>query len=239
LESKWFLTILTIIRFLLIDNPPKDATDPQEWRDFFRENFDGAHATAVTVALDNDNLIRSLRTRREAMRMIEMLVEPGTSLDTLTLARLSAEVEQKRTFFQKVMALMSPGIPELYVRIAEHEAKIKGWAQGEFHDRVVDYWHSLPQSAFTHYTAQVEWPVSNVFVSFETEAAQRRVLSAFNLGSIAVSRNNIYALKDLKYVFRRGREDERVLKVSEPTEPSTIVSPEILVIRCHNSCCSS
>lgn len=61
---------------VIVENPPHDATNPQEWHDFFKEKF-GAHVTACTVAVDNDLLIRTLVTRRELLRKIELLVDPG------------------------------------------------------------------------------------------------------------------------------------------------------------------
>ena len=83
---------------IVIENPPGDATDPQEWHDFFRQAF-GAHVTACTVAVDNDLLVRSLVERREKLRQIEMMVEPGTSMDTLTLAGIAANLERRRRFW--------------------------------------------------------------------------------------------------------------------------------------------
>ena len=194
--------MLTVQKWIFADsiriqNPPRDAVDPSEWFDFFHDNFGGAHATSITIALDNDLLVRALVARREAMRKIELSVEPGTSLDTLTLARIAAETARERGLFGRFFSGLSPGIPELFGKIAELEAQIKGWAQ-------------------------IEYPVSNVFISFETEAAQRRVLSALSIGSMDVARNSSKALGDPKYMFRRGKDTERILKVKEPEEPSTI-----------------
>ena len=101
---------------IVITNPPHDANNPEEWRDFFHDNFDGAHTTTCTIAVDNDLLVRSLQERRECMRKIEMMVEPGTSLDDLNLARIAAEIERGRTLFQKLLAMVVPGIPELFGR---------------------------------------------------------------------------------------------------------------------------
>ena len=178
---------------IVIENPPGDATDPEEWRKFFYENFDGAHTTAVTVAVDNDLLVRSLVERREKLRQIEMLVEPGTSLDTLTLARIAAKQERERRVWGRLLAKFVPGIPELFARIVVLTAKVQGLAQQDY-------------------------PASNIFVTFETEAAQRRVLSALSVGSLDVARNRTQVLKDPKYLFR----GEYVLSVNEPDEPNTI-----------------
>jgi hypothetical protein len=45
----------------MVDNPPRDALDPDEWRDFF-EQFtpDDDQVTAVTIALNNEEMVRRL-----------------------------------------------------------------------------------------------------------------------------------------------------------------------------------
>lgn len=177
---------------IVISNPPGDATDPAEWHNFFRDAFDGAHVTACTVAVDNDLLVRSLVERREKLRRIEMMLEPGTSLDTLTLAGIAAKQERERRFFGHLLARLSPGIPELFSRLTVLTAKVQGLAQQDY-------------------------PATHVFVTFETEQDQRAVLSAYNLGSLDIARNNT-ALLDGKHLFRKNK----VLAVSEPDEPNTV-----------------
>jgi hypothetical protein len=178
---------------IVIENPPGDATDPEEWRKFFYDNYDGAQVTACTIAVDNDLLVRSLVERREKLRQIEMSVEPGTSLDTLTLARIAAKEERERRFVGQLLASVSPGIPELFARLVVLTAKVQGLAQQDY-------------------------PASNVFITFETEAAQRRVLSALSVGSMDVARNKKTAVADPKYLFR----GEKLLSVKEPDEPNTV-----------------
>jgi hypothetical protein len=176
---------------ILITNPPGDATDPAEWKEFFQANFD-AHTTAITIAVDNDLLVRCLVERREILRQIEMKVEPGTSMDTLTLARLAGKEERDREFFGFLLAYVVAGLPELAAKVVVLTAKIQGLAQQDY-------------------------PATNIFVTFESEAGQRRVLSGLSVGEYAVLRNNANALKDEKYMFRG-----RVLQVAEPDEPSSI-----------------
>lgn len=178
---------------IVVENPPEDATDPEEWRRFFYENFEGAHVTAITIAVDNDLLVKSLVERREVLRKIEMMVEPGTSLDTLTLAGIAAKEERRRRFFGRLMASLSAGVPELFARLVVLTSKVQGLSQQSY-------------------------PASHVFITFETEAGQRRVLEALSLGSLAVSRNTKSAVKNEKHLFR----GEHVLKITEPDEPNTI-----------------
>ena len=178
---------------IVIQNPPGDATDPNEWRAFFKDNFDGAHVTACTIAVDNDLLVRSLVERREILRKIEMMLEPGTSLDTLTLAGIAAKELRHRRVIQHIMASLSPGVPELFGQVVVLNARVQGLAQQDY-------------------------PATKVFITFETEAGQRRVLSALNYGSRDVSKNKIAAAKETQHLFR----GELLLSVSEPDEPNTV-----------------
>jgi len=177
---------------IVIDNPPEDATDPGEWKDFFKNAFD-AHVTCCTVAVHNDDLVRTLVERREKMRMLELLVEPGTSLDIVTLAGIAAAKERARSFTGNLMAILSPGVPEIFARMAVLTAKVQG-------------------------LAQLDYPVTNVFVTFETEAGQRKVLEKMTVGQAAINTNRKSSVGNVKYLFRGCW----VLSVHEPEEPDSI-----------------
>ena len=148
-----------------IKNPPPDAFDPEEWRKFFRDRCNGAHATSVTIALDNDLLVRTLLERRECLRRIELLVEPGTALDALSLARLAAQIDKRRSKFARFKARFAGGVPELFGKIASLDARIEG-------------------------LAQLDYQVSNVFCSFEYEEHQREVLHLLSASDFNVSRQH-------------------------------------------------
>lgn len=178
---------------IVVENPPPDATDPEEWRKFFFDNFEGAHVTAITIGVDNDILVKALVKRREVLAKISMMVEPGTSLDTLTLAGIAAHEERERRFTGRLLAKLSPGVPELYAQLVVLTAKVQGLSQQDF-------------------------PASNVFVVFETEAAQRRVLESLSIGSLKVTRQVTAAVKNPNHLFR----GKHVLSIREPDEPSTI-----------------
>lgn len=111
----------------------------------------------------------------------------------LKLAYLAAKGERERNWFGRVLSLVVPGIPEFYARYVALSAKVQG-------------------------LAQLDFPVTNVFLTFETERDQRKVLEKLSVGSLKASRNDHRALSDPKYLFR----GERVLSIEEPDEPSTI-----------------
>ena len=125
--------------------------------------------------------------------MLELLVEPGTKLDIVTLAGIAAAKERERSGLQSIMAMLAPGIPEIFSRMAVLTAKIQGLAQQDY-------------------------PVTNVFITFETEKDQRNVLQKLSVGQAAVDINRQSSVRDLKYLFRGFR----VLSVHEPEEPDSI-----------------
>jgi hypothetical protein len=175
-----------------IKNPPNDANDPEEWRRFFNENFDGAQVIVCTCAVDNDLLVKALVERREIIRSIHSL-RPGHSLDILDLTKSAAEIERSRNLFGRLKAKAVPGMPEHVDRLVALNGRIEG-------------------------RSQLKHSVSNVFVTFETEEGQRRVLENLSVGYTKAKNNDASALSDLKYLFR----GELVLDVCEPEEPSTI-----------------
>jgi len=177
---------------VLIDNPPGDATDPKEWHEFFKRSF-GAHATTCTIAVDNDLLVKALVERRELLRKIEMMIDPGTSMDTLTLAGIAAKEERERKFFGHLKAILVPGVSELFARVVVLNAMVQGLAQQDY-------------------------PATKVFLAFETEAAQRHILSSLNYGSLDVRKNRVEKADDPAHLFR----GKLLLAASEPDEPNTV-----------------
>lgn len=163
---------------IVITNPPKDAYEPDEWRAYFMENFQ-AYVTVCTVGVDNDLLVNSLVERREKLKRIENSVEPGTSLDIMNLGLIAAKQEEKRGPVARFLAKLAPGIPELVQRVVVLNSKIQG-------------------------LAQESKPVTNVFVTFETESDQRKVL---------------YRMINGRPVLFRGKHR---LKAKESDEPNTI-----------------
>lgn len=67
LELAYDESVLTASDFSIqVDNPPADATDPDEWKAFFGNHY-GA-VVYVTVALDNSDLLKQLGRRRAALQ---------------------------------------------------------------------------------------------------------------------------------------------------------------------------
>ncbi|KAL9181404.1 hypothetical protein ACHAXT_010209 [Thalassiosira profunda] len=175
-----------------ISNPPGDATEPEEWKEFFESRF-GGHLTCCTVAIDNDLLVKALAERREVLFDIQERLKDGATINTLTLSEMTAKIERGRHFLGRFKSKVSPGIPELAGRLMVLNGRIQGLAQ------------------------QDSYKATRVFCTFETESAQRQVLSQMTVGSMASAKNTTHNINPT--LLFRG---EHVLHVREAEEPNTV-----------------
>ena len=176
-----------------ISNPPPKANDPDDWRRYFENSFPGVKCAAVTCAVNNDLLVRALVARREVLRMMELQLDSGTPIDIDHLALLAAKAARKnRGVLKRMLAVFVPQLPDLLSRLVALNTSIKG-------------------------LAQLGYPCTNVFVTFEKESDQREVLDRLAVGQFHIRRNNARILGDEKYLFQG-----KVLEVLESVEPNSV-----------------
>ena len=116
---------------IAIENPPKDATEPEEWKEFFESRF-GGHMTCCTVTVDNGLLVKALAERREVLLGIEEKLKEGAAVNALSLSEKSAKIEHRRRCFGRFKSHLSPGIPELAGRLSVLNARIQGLVQQKY-----------------------------------------------------------------------------------------------------------
>ena len=168
-----------------VRNPPKDARDPNEWKSFF-EQF--GHVASITVALDNEELLRALLLRRKYVMMLENLQPSGLKVDHADI-NAAVAVATPLTLLQKFM-LMSDG--------STIKSKID----------------SIDKKIATDLSKR-DYEVSNVFVIFEREADQTKALQAMSVGGIHVIMNNTSAIpQNLRF---RGQYVLSVSEPQEPS----------------------
>ena len=170
-----------------VEDPPEDANNPDEWKAFF-EQF-GSHITLVTVALDNEDLLNALMARRRLVRQLEFAVEPGVSV-----ARGDLDA------------------------MAEHSVPVPGWKKAILRTKdgpaMLKEIRKLEEDVRTF--AKLPVVVSNIFVTFEDESAQRAALEALAVSFLERWRGGPNIPVEHKF---RG---EHVLSYREPAEPSTV-----------------
>ena len=180
-----------------VHNPPGDATDPEEYKQFFSQF---GEVSNCTICLNNDELVRALVKRRECYLRIFRKLGRSSATDEIIQQiaaeeRLELESQCLKQTFKKYLfyPLGIHDISKLEDIINELETDIRELVQKEF-------------------------PVTNVFVMFETETAQRACLHTLTVGKIHSSLNNTQVFSNPNYLFRK----KYVLQIAEADEPSTI-----------------
>ena len=169
-------------------NPPEDATEPEEWRDFFESRF-GAHMTCCTVTIDNDLLVKTLAGRREVIALLAEKVREGSMLNSMKLSQLSAKIEHGRRCFGNLKSRVNPGVPELTGRLSVLNAKIQGLTQQEY-------------------------VATRVFCTFEMESEQREILSEMVVASMTAYRNDTHSINP--NLLFRGERVLKVREAEDP-----------------------
>jgi len=198
---------------IYVKNPPPDARDPQLWRDFFnRFESDNKQVVAITIELKNQKLINALLQRRRIRKQLHFLLGSQinlddkiqdqnytTSLDMKAPPRDDVYIppssapkgtcsftELLRKLFLKPLGLaLTPA--ELFLSLKNLEKKIR-----DLH--------------------KLEYPVSKVFVTFETKAGQQKALK-----TLSSSWFNIKNDMEPSSLFQG-----KVLNVAKPKEPTSI-----------------
>eukprot|EP00586_Coscinodiscus_wailesii_P003443 CAMPEP_0172485718 /NCGR_PEP_ID=MMETSP1066-20121228/13867_1 /TAXON_ID=671091 /ORGANISM="Coscinodiscus wailesii, Strain CCMP2513" /LENGTH=987 /DNA_ID=CAMNT_0013251149 /DNA_START=47 /DNA_END=3010 /DNA_ORIENTATION=- len=155
-----------------VENPPKDASDLEEWKDFFSQF--GAVAL-VTVARHNEDLIKALVKRRQLMLQFESLLPPELEMDPAKIEELARSVPQ-RPLWKRILCCCCGDIHKVLINISKTDEEIKDLVQQDY-------------------------DVSNVFVTFEKETDQRRALQHLSIRKIDMWMNNTDAIDD-NCVFR-------------------------------------
>jgi hypothetical protein len=201
-ESKQTATDYSVV----VNNPPPDAYDCDEWRDFFTQ-FADKQVIAVTVALDNYELLDRMIHRRVLRSRLKELLPKKFDLDDedqvrVEVARLLKEQEMER---KGPLDLIFGCIVLPILRIMDISLSP---------DVLVDRTFQLTDEIKE--LMKKKYNVTKVFVTFETEVGQRNCLEALSTSKMSVRMNDVDNV--LPNIVFRGR----ILHVTEPVEPNTV-----------------
>lgn len=190
---------------VVVQNPPPDATDPDEWRDFFSQ-FATKQVTAVTIALNNEKLLRKLIERRRHLNNLKLMLPKNTNMDDETSLQAAVvelvkerEEEEKSCLATVLDSIIFP-ILRLVGMFLPPEALLQ--KSSELTEEIKDL-------------LKGKYDVTKVFVTFETEEGQRNALTALSLGRIDVYTNNTSKIANTLF-------KDKVLHVAETAEASAI-----------------
>jgi hypothetical protein len=190
---------------IVVKNPPPDAYDPEEWRDFFSQ-FAEKQVTCVTVALNNDQLLRKLLTRRVFRRNLKAQLGKNVNMDNEDEVRVAiAQMNRDAALEQKGCLAIAFDcicrVLHLFNMFLPAETLV---------DKIVKLSEEIKE------LQKAKYDVSEVFVTFETEEGQRNCLSALSVGRMNIWMNKTDMISP-STIFH-----ENVLDVTEPKEPNTI-----------------
>jgi len=173
-------------------NPPVDANDPEVWKEYMEgilpDEVQNKHVTCCTVALDNTKLINHLSARRQLMLQLELMTPPEIPFDKHNIEELGHEIPLPPTWKRYLCFATDPRA--LIAKIRVHEENIEELSTQTFE-------------------------VSSVFITYETEEAQRAALKTLDVSGWNVWRNTGV---EERLLFR----GDKVLSLKEPAEPSSI-----------------
>jgi hypothetical protein len=203
---------------IVVTNPPPDAVDPDEWKDFF-EKFADKGVTLVTVALDNEALINKLVQRRMEIKKLKHMflrsvehVNFDDEADIISAVDMSRRYrlgeEARRNCFQRILGNIS-------IRMGLSATEDMVW------ERIKLMTEEIRE------LQQHEYKAAAIFVSFETQKGQRTALTALN-ASVLEKVTNKARLISPAALFRGN-----VLSVEVACEPNAVVSVSFFLIEEH------
>jgi len=171
---------------IAVENPPKDAHDAEKWRKFFSQF---GHVTCITVAVDNEELVRALVERRGLMYQLQQLLPPDVKFDKFNLESMA---EQAKPLVWWQIMMFSSTAEQLLFQINALDEKITE-------------------------LSELKHDVAEIFVTFETEEAQRASLRSLCVRRWDTLTNNTSGLP--QQLLYGG---QYILNVVEPPEPSAV-----------------
>ena len=211
---------------VIVKNPPGDAHDAEEWRDFFEEitGHKGKFiclyhyiytisqlltlnlfivVTLCTIALDNERLINKLVLRRKDMKSLRSRLGVA-NIDLDDKAKVEKLVDEITTRQEKSQSSFEKLVHPILRRFGFSTTDRELW---ERYQSTTEAIKSLQKE---------EYKVSAVYITFETEQGQRNTLEALNASRTELLANTAIGL-DPSALFR-----DTVLHVTKASEPTAV-----------------
>jgi hypothetical protein len=207
---------------IIVDDPKEGDNDPAEWRDFFGQF---GHVTFVTIAKDNGPLLKAMAERRAVMREIIMIIGNGTPSSEEDDDGVLDTTWDGMGFKDKIH---QAEVPDAADPKAKRRALIA--STGAFGMKKMEKWVAGLAKANEKLQAALDinsvtpFKPSKVFITFETELAQRRCLKALTKGTITAALDLGKDKMDPAYIFH-----DNVLGVLEAPEPSEVFWEDVQV----------
>jgi len=212
-----------------INNPPKDALDPDEWRIFFNQYVDekynyynptqeiewdqndywesdkrsrGGGVVLVTIAIDNADLLKTLILRRKKLEVLAKLLSHGTA-QMKNMNVVEAAVVEASVALSTSMLKRSYRFLANLLYLPPNDP--------------ITLWNDIMSlENDIRVLTQRQYHAVTVFVTFDSERSQRNALHALSTGKLNVWRNQL-ARRCESNLQKGGR-----LKIKESVQSSNL-----------------
>ena len=207
---------------VMVDDPRPEDGDVQEWKDFFGQF---GHVTFITIAKNNGPVLKALAARRAVMREIIMKLGNGSAStveDDDGILDTKWDGVDFKTKMEQVVAFEEKGeYPDKIAKRRSQIEKIGAFGMkpmAKLQDALAKANEDV-QKALNDAADDSGRPVpSKIFITFETEYAQRKCLEALTRGLIPAAMDSGKDKMAPEHVFK----SENVLAVKEAPEPSEV-----------------
>jgi hypothetical protein len=197
---------------VVVCNPPPDAVNPDEWRDFF-DTFSDKGVTLCTVALDNELLLTKLVSRRMEIKNLQrQLLASVEDVDYDVEEDVSAAVDMARRYRLQEEAGRNC-FSKFFGFIFTPLCQCLGFSLTEdiIWERIKLITEEIRE------LQRQEYKATSIFVTFETQEGQRAALTALNASELEISTNTV------KNISSNALFQGRVLRVEEACDPNAVV----------------
>jgi len=191
-----------------VSNPPPDAYDPAEWREFFEQYAESRERgiAGVTVLVSNELFLKQLLIQRLLRKELGKWLPDFENFhdEKAVLAACKErqiEVDSESISLRRLIWLAARPFAKPFKRLC---------SPMEVYEKILETSKMIVDLKAKNY------PVANVIVTFETEKGQRNALSSLSTGKLNVRSNNLDNT-DPSVQFKGS-----VLDIMEPSEPSAI-----------------
>lgn len=212
LMTHFLLTLIVLRRItssdftIVVQDPPADAYDPDEWHAFFSQ-FAAKQVTAITIALNNETLLRKLIDRRRHRQNLKLMLPKGTNMNDvdelhIAVAQLVRDrIQEGKSWLTSLLDVTILPILRIFNMFLPPETLLE---------------KSLTLTDEIKELTKNDYTVTKVFVTYETEEGQRAAMESLSVGKLVVLMNQTSMLPP-SALFRG-----KVLTVTETAEANAI-----------------
>lgn len=234
---------------ILVRNPPSDAYDPEEWRKYFQQTLDDedVHVTVCTVVVANDLLLQTLHELRDKKRQLHELLLLHTQQQQKQDINQHHHQQQQQNditynnYQQDIYENINHNnISKVVADIIRNSSTIGmvlkailrntlgcGWDIPSLYERTLVLEHRARG------LAQLQHPVSKVFVTLETEGDQRSILERLSYGKFQIWKNERIRRQQERHTQTSDQNTTNVNnnRWKRPSRSQTTVVPEEYLFR--------